>query len=196
MSIIKRGADLVYTFRFIRMLVLDWKEWDAYKQGVIDEKGKRIKKTLLDTDAKKSAYTPFIRLCANVKRLLSKVPGGSSRLGSFAAALYLIKENNGLGDDQIDKIMRESGGPDASAFLMESNEWFVCDDKQLSPGIYKIMESKVINSSFEELVNPKDKIRVHEESYPVGNVFGIDIYEATHLNTNQKIYITTSEIIK
>ena len=28
-----------------------------------------------------------------------------------------------------------------------------------------------------------------DEAYPVGDVFGVDIYEATHEN-NQKIYIT------
>ena len=75
MSILKRGADMIYTFRFIRLLVLDWKNWDAYKLGIIDEKGKRLKSQELDTDARKSAYTPFIRLTANVKRLLGKVPG-------------------------------------------------------------------------------------------------------------------------
>ena len=45
MGIVKRAADLAYTFRFIRMLVLDWKEWDAYKLGLIDEEGKRNRKT-------------------------------------------------------------------------------------------------------------------------------------------------------
>ena len=90
MSILKRGADMVYTFRFIRMLVMDWKNWDAYKQGVIDEKGKRIKSQPLDTDERKSSYTPFIRLSANIKRLLSKIPGLGSGLGSFAAGLFII----------------------------------------------------------------------------------------------------------
>ena len=57
MGIVKRAADLAYTFRFVRMLVLDWKDWDAYKLGIIDENGKRIKSEKLDTDEKKSAYT-------------------------------------------------------------------------------------------------------------------------------------------
>ena len=92
MGLIKSAADLTYTFRFIRMLVMDWKNWDAYKLGIIDENGKRQKSTKLDSDEKKSAYTPFIRLCANIKRLVSSVPGGGSKLGSFASALYLIKE--------------------------------------------------------------------------------------------------------
>ena len=72
---------------------MDWKDWDAYKLGLIDENGKRNKNVKMDTDEKKSAYTPFIRLAANIKRLVSKVPGGGTGLGSFAAALYLIKED-------------------------------------------------------------------------------------------------------
>ena len=40
---LKGAADLVYTFRFIRMLVMKWEEWDAYKEGIIADSGKRIK---------------------------------------------------------------------------------------------------------------------------------------------------------
>ena len=75
MGLVKRAADLAYTFRFIRMLVLDWKEWDAYKLGIIDEQGKRQRNNKIDNDEKRSAYTPFIRLCANIKRLVANIPG-------------------------------------------------------------------------------------------------------------------------
>ena len=53
MGLVKRAADLAYAFRFIRMLVLDWKDWDAFKLGVIDEEGKRDRNVKLDTDEKK-----------------------------------------------------------------------------------------------------------------------------------------------
>ena len=43
MGLLKGAADLVYTFRFIRMLVMNWESWDAYKEGIIDKNGKRIK---------------------------------------------------------------------------------------------------------------------------------------------------------
>ncbi len=36
---------------------------------------------------------------------------------------------------------------------------------------------------------------VNENCYPVGNVFGIDIYEATHKRTRQKVYVTIDELI-
>lgn len=195
MGLVKSAADLAYTFRFIRMLVMDWKDWDAYKTGLIDENGKRIKSIKLDSDEKKSSYTPFIRLAANVKRLLSKLPGGDTKLGSFAAALYLIKEKYNLNDSQIEKIL-EKIEFDSSSLLIEGSQWFVLQDKQLSPGIYRLNESKLLNKNCDDIVNIKDKIRVHEESYPIGNMFGIDIYKATHLNTGQEIYVSVDELIK
>ena len=195
MGIVKSAADLAYTFRFIRMLVMKWEEWDAYKQGLIDENGKRIKSVKLDTDAKKSSYTPFVRLAANVKRLLGKVPGGESRLGTFAAALYLIKEQYGVSDNKLAQILSRFE-IDTLDFLGESSEWFVLEDKRISPGVYRVRDAKVINSTFEEAVLPKDQVKFFENAYPVGDVFGIDVYEAVHLKTNQKVYVTISELYK
>lgn len=195
MGLLKRAADLTYTFRFIRMLVMKWENWDAYKLGIIDETGKRKKEVKLDSDEKKSAYTPFIRLAANVKRLLSNIPGGGSKLGSFAAALYLIKEKCNLTDRNLEKILKECN-IESIDFLTEESQWFMLENKQISPGIYRLYNPKILNSSCEELVWSKDQIRIEEDSYPVGDVFGIDIYEAIHLKTNQKIFISSNEIYK
>ena len=195
MGIVKRAADLAFTFRFIRMLVMDWKDWDAYKAGVIDENGKRNKSVRLDDDEKKSSYTPFIRLAANVKRLLGKIPGGSTKLGSFAAALFLIKEKYNLSDKQLNKILEECG-VDQLDIMLESSEWFVLKDGMLSPGIYRLSEDKVLNGTCDDIVNTKDQVRIHEECYPVGDVFGIDIYEAEHIRTRQKLYVSVNELVK
>ena len=193
MGILKRAADLGYTFRFIRLMVMDWKDWDAYKLGLIDENGKRNKNVKMDTDEKKSAYTPFIRLAANVKRLVAKIPGGGSRLGSFASALYLIKEK--VGAQGLEKIC-EKLNVDVLDFLNEKNEWFLLDNKQLSPGVYKVSSAKLINGSCDELVWPKDQVRIKDDSFPIGDVFGVDIYEAIHVNTDKKIYVTAGELIR
>ena len=193
MGLVKRAADLAFTFRFIRMLVLDWKSWDAYKLGIIDGEGKRIKNVKLDTDEKKSAYTPFIRLAANLKRLVSNLPGGGSKLGSFASALFLIKEK--VGQKGIESIC-EKFHVDVLDFLNEKNEWFILDEKQLSPGIYRVKNPKLLNVSCAEMVWPKDQVRIRDECYPVGDVFGVDIYEATHINTDKQVYVTASELIR
>lgn len=177
------------------MLVMDWKKWDAYKLGIIDKKGKRDRDVDLDTDEKKSAWTHFIRLCANIKRLLQKIPGGGTKLGSFAAALYLIKETYKLPDKEIEKILKEFN-IDSGEFLNENSEWFLLGNKQLSPGRYKIRENKILNSSFEEMAFAKDTIKIENDCFPIGDIFGIDIYEATHLRTNHTIYINTNEIYK
>jgi hypothetical protein len=195
MGILKRAADLTYTFRFIRMLVLDWKEWDAFKLGIIDAEGKRDRNVKLDTDEKKSAYTPFIRLCANVKRLVANIPGGSSKLGSFASALYLIKEHYGLKDKDI-KAINEKLGIDSLDIILESNSWFLLDDGTIGPGVYRINEHKLLAKTCDEMVWAKDQIRIRENCFPVGDVFGIPIYEATHMKTNQKIFITVNEIYR
>jgi len=195
MGLLKKAADTVYAFRFIRMLVLDWKDWDAYKAGIIDENGKRVKSVKIDNLEKSSTWTPFIRLCANIKRLVSKAPGGGSRLGSFAAALYLIKEKTGMTDKQLKQIC-EKVGIESLDFLNENSEWFLVEDKQLSHGVYRLRDSKVLNSTIEEMCKAKDQIRILEDCYPIGDVFGVDIYEATHMRTNQKVYVTIREIYK
>ena len=195
MGLVKRAADLAYTFRFIRMLVMKWESWDAYKLGIIDANGKRNRNVKLDSDEKKSAYTPFIRLAANIKRLVSKVPGGGTGLGSFAAALYLIKEEYKLQDNQISDIIKKCG-VNIDDILIEDNEWFMIENKQLSPGVYRVYNNKLLNKNFEEMVWEKDQIRIKDDCYPIGDVFGIDIYEAVHMNTNQNIYVTAGEIYR
>tara|TARA_B100000902_G_scaffold33999_1_gene40882 strand:+ start:1054 stop:1641 length:588 start_codon:yes stop_codon:yes gene_type:complete len=195
MGILKGAADTVYAFRFIRMMVMDWKSWDAYKEGIIDENGKRNRDVKIDTDSKRSSYTPFVRLVANIKRLVSKLPGGGSKLGSFASALYLVKEKANLGEKGLRDIC-EKCDIEVLDFLNEKNEWFLLDNKQLSPGVYRVQNPKLLNKSCTEMVWAKDQVRIAEECYPVGDVFGVDIYEVTHVKTDQEIYVTASELIR
>ena len=195
MGLIKRAADLTYTFRFIRMLVLDWKEWDAYKEGIISAEGKRNRNVKIDNDAKKSAYTPFIRLCANVKRLVSNIPGGSSKLGSFASALYLIKEHYKLNDKQIESITKKLG-VDSVDVVLENNAWYMLEDGSIGPGIYRLKENKLLSKNLTEMAWRKDQVRIEDDCYSIGSVFGIPIYEALPIKTNQKIHVTVNELDK
>ena len=195
MGILKGAADTVYAFRFIRMMVMDWKNWDAYKECIIDENGKRIREVKLDTDSKRSAYTPFVRLVANIKRLVAKIPGGGSKLGSFASALFLIKEKANLSEKGL-KTICEKCDIEVLDFLNENNEWFLLEDKQLSPGIYRVNNPKLLNRSCSVLVWAKDQVRVKDDCYPVGDVFGVDIYEAVHIKTDQEVYVTASELTR
>lgn len=195
MSILSRSADLVYTFRFLRLLTTDFEDTNAYKLGIIDEKGNRIKSKKITTSEEKSAYNSFHRLVFNIKKLLAKAPGGSSRLASYAAALFLIKEKYNLDDSSVQRIVEKSN-VDTLDFINESSSWFLSDDKMLSPGIYRVRNDKLLNVTCEELVKAKDRVRVLEDCYPVGDVLGVDVYEAVHVPTNQKVYVTIGELVK
>jgi len=83
--------DLFLIYQFIKRLTTPFDQTDAFKLGLIDKDGKKLRKA--ETSEEKEAMTYFDRLIFNLKRLLGKVPGGSSRIGSFAAALLLIKES-------------------------------------------------------------------------------------------------------
>ena len=89
-----RAIDLIITYRVIKLLATPFNSQEAYKYGIIDEKGKVLKKfKTLDKPEEKKAYTLLHRFVFNLKRILQKI-GLGSRLGSFAVALgLLIKEN-------------------------------------------------------------------------------------------------------
>ena len=91
-----RGADLYFVFRFLRLLTMKYEKTDAYKYGIIDKKGKPLKKSSeLQSVDEKAAYTMLHRLVFKVRRLIEKVPIlGKSILLNYAAALFLLKEQN------------------------------------------------------------------------------------------------------
>lgn len=83
-----------------------------------------------------------------------------------------------------------------SDIMAEATDWYVLDDGTISPGIYRIKNSKCINDTLDELVNPKDKITIADGCQPVGEIFGLPIYEGIHINTQKKLYFTLGEIYK
>ena len=91
-----RGADLYFVFRFLRLLTMKYEKTDAFKYGIIDKKGKPLKRSSdLETVDEKAAYTMLHRLVFKVRRLIEKVPIlGKSILLNYAAALFLLKEQN------------------------------------------------------------------------------------------------------
>lgn len=87
-------VDNLIAYRVLSMLVKPFVETDAYKLGIIDEKGANlIKSRDLKTTEQKEAYTYLHRLVFNLKKLLAKLPGGDSQLKNLVAALFLVKES-------------------------------------------------------------------------------------------------------
>jgi hypothetical protein len=193
MGVISRAGDLVYTFRFLKLLVTPFEKTNAFKLGLIDDQGKKLRKA--DTTEEKSAYNPFHRIVFNIKKLIAKAPGGSTRIASYASALFLIKEKYDISDKNLSKMIAESG-IDQLDILAEQSEWYMLENKQLSPGVYRLIEDKVLSETWDDVVRAKDKVRILDDSFPVGNLLGLDVYEAIHINTNRKVHVTVSELLR
>ena len=192
MGVVSRTADLFYAFRFLKLLVTPWDKTGAFEQGIVDENGKSLKKAKeLTTPQEKEVFTVFHRLVFNIKRLLNKVPFGKSRLASYAAALFLIKENTDLTEDEIRKVLEEILG-DLDESLNESS--FYIKNEVLNPGRYKLTAEMASTTTGEIIANPGDMVQCKSHSSPFGRIFDTPIYEVTHLATKQKLYISSGDI--
>lgn len=106
-----RVVDLFLVYQFIIRLITPFDQWDAFKLGIIDKDGKvKKKRNTLTTDEEKKAWGYFDILAANVKKLINKLPGGESKLVSYAAAGLLLKEQarlESMDEDEIEKFIHE-----------------------------------------------------------------------------------------
>ena len=94
-----RVVDNLIAYRILSLLVTPFKDSKAYKLGIVDEKGKVLKKASeLKTGEEKDAYNYLTRLVFNMKRIINKLPGGDSKLRNIVAAFWLIKESYEVGD--------------------------------------------------------------------------------------------------
>jgi hypothetical protein len=94
--------DMFLTYQFLKRIVIPFEKSDAYKLGIIDKNGKVLKKKkTLKTDQEKAAWGYFDILTNNLKKLLAKIPGGNSILGSSVASYMLVKE------DKSDLLLNE-----------------------------------------------------------------------------------------
>ena len=109
-----RAIDLFVTYRFLKLLTTPFNKTDAYKFGIIDDKGNRIKKegsdqpaVVLATSAQLNSYTILHKLVFNIKKIFGKVPGLRTKVGTYAAALFLLKDTFKESVDDPDVFEKE-----------------------------------------------------------------------------------------
>lgn len=90
----KGVVDLFLIYQFIKRLVTPFEKWDAYKAGIIDKDGKVILPKSERSAEQNKTWGYYDIMLANLKKLLAKVPGGRTRLASYAAALLLLREKD------------------------------------------------------------------------------------------------------
>ena len=189
-----RAVDLFVTYRFLKLLVTPWKKQEAYKQGIIDANGKALKKARdLTTEAERESFTLLHRLVFNCKRIMQKIPFVRSQLGTYATALFLLKEKYNLVDLPEGEI---------NQFLME-NKLVSFDDKiseevigfgsMLPMGEYKLKDQ--VTADDEEIdAQPGDIVSALEDISPSDRILGVDVFPVIHQKSNKIIYVSLEDI--
>ncbi len=194
------AIDAFITFRFLKLLVTPFNKTEAYKLGIIDERGKVLKKyRTLERIEERQAYTILHRLVFNIKKLIEKVPGGKSRLASYAAALFLIKEHVAEYQDSDGKLLEKEFYKylkDNDLIEEESNEIkeeIAFGDKLLK-GTYKLVQDVGTDEEDKIIGRKGDKVSVYADQVAKDNVMGQDVFEVIHDSSKQVLLVTIEDI--
>jgi len=189
-----RAIDLLITYRVIKLLVTPWDKQEAYKYGIIDNDGKVLRRAReLRTSKEKDSYTLLHRFVFNLKRLLAFVPGGKSKLGTYAAALgLLLKEQKDINAIELERALYKH--------LVENNLVAYEDDLKESVGFDYLSEGRYIMiDKLEDLEGTKtadvgDIVYTTENQKPFDNYFGVNLYHVINEDTKQKIIVSEDNI--
>jgi len=99
-------GDLLLAYNFIKRLITPFDETDAFKLGIIDERGKKIKDP--KTKEEELSFSTFNKLIFNIKKIIERLPGGKSKLASYGAALFLIKEHANPKEEYTDEEIMQA----------------------------------------------------------------------------------------
>ena len=204
-----RAIDLFVTYRFIKLLVTPFEKTDAFRLGIIDEKGNRVRpprnpKTNirpaiepLRTSEEKNSYTILHKLVFNIKKIFEKVPGLRTKLGTYAAALFLLKdtfkeevEDPDMFEKEFMKYLKEQGYEIDDSI----SEEVIGFGEVLPKGEY-VLVNDILNKEEEELTAKKgDKVIAYEDEAPVDTVLGVEIFPVVHVKSQEKIYVSLEDI--
>ena len=199
-----RAIDLFVTYRFLKLLTTPFEKTEAYKLGIIDENGNRIMQkgikkpqVPLVTSQEKNAYTILHKLVFNIKKIFAKVPGLRTKVGTYAAALFLLKDTFKESVDDPDMFEKEF-----MKYLKENDIEF--DDSiseevigfgEILPKGEYVLINDILNKEEEELSAKKgDKVIAFDDEPPIDTVLGVEIFPVVHVQTQEKIYVSLEDI--
>ena len=99
-----RFIDTVVAYRILRMLATPIERSDAFRLGLIDRDGKKIKDPVSQQEL--NAYSLLQEFVLKVQRALSRSPDrNSKRLLTFAAAMAILKEYTEDDEDNVEALL-------------------------------------------------------------------------------------------
>tara|TARA_B100000073_G_scaffold322299_1_gene303514 strand:+ start:112 stop:729 length:618 start_codon:yes stop_codon:yes gene_type:complete len=198
------AIDLFVTYRFLKLLTTPFEKTEAFKLGIIDKKGHRIMKPKsskpeveLSTTQQKNSYTILHKLVFNIKKLFNKVPGLRTKVGTYAAALFLLKdtfkehvEDPDFFESEFIKYLKENN----IEFDNSISEEVIGFGEVLPKGNY-VLVNDILNKEDEEISARKgDLVMTFEDQSPVDTILGIDIFPVIHIASQEKIFVSLDDI--
>ncbi len=188
-----RAVDLFVTYRFLKLLVTPWEKQEAYKEGIIDKNGKTlIKSRDFTTEAQRASFTLLHRLVFNCKRIMMKIPLVRTQLGTYATALFLLKEHYkvDINEPQVTRYLMENNMVDFDSTIREEVVGF---GNMLPSGEYKLKD--MVTADDDEIdAQPGDKVTALEDTPPSDRVLGVDIFPVLHQRSQKLIYVSLEDI--
>ena len=192
-----RAIDLFVMYRFIRLLTTPFEKTDAFKLGIIDKDGNRTDMKLYKV-AEKNAYTILHKLVFNIKKLFQKVPGLRTKVGTYAAALFLLKdtfkehiEDPQMFEKEFIKYLKENNIELDDSIVEE----VTLDNGKLAKGIYTLTQDVVSTEDEEEIdALEGDEVEVFEDTPASDTILGVDVFPVIHKKTKQKIFVSAEDI--
>ena len=199
-----RAIDLFVTYRFLKLLTTPFEKTEAYKLGIIDENGNRIMQkgikkpqVPLVTSQEKNAYTILHKLVFNIKKIFAKVPGLRTKVGTYAAALFLLKDTfkESVNDpDMFEKEFMKYLKENDIEFDNSISEEVIGFGEILPKGEY-VLVNDILNKEEEDLSAKKgDKVVAFDDEAPIDTVLGVEIFPVIHVQTQEKIYVSLEDI--
>ena len=180
-----RAIDALIAFRLIKLLVTPFNKTQAYKLGIIDDKGKVLIKSrdinklpFSQRAEARKAYTMLIRFVFNLKRLLGKV-GIRGPIGSAtAAAIAFFKEEYGENsqvEKEVYKHLKEQG------FEFDISENY---GEPLVEGTYKVKHD-IYNLDGDIVINIDEEV---DFKATTDTILGYDVFKY------KDVYLTTEDL--
>ena len=189
-----RAVDFFVVYRFLKLLVTPWEKQEAFKLGIIDKNGKALKKARdLGLESERNAFTLLHRLVFNCKRIMQKIPLVRSQLGTYATALFLLKEHyklENLPEGDINKFLMENKLVNFDNTISEEVIGF---GSMLPMGEYKLKDQ--VTGDDEEIdAQPGDIVNALEDTPPIDTILGVDVFPVIHKRSNKIIYVSLEDI--
>jgi hypothetical protein len=187
-------VDTLIVFRILKLLTTKWENQEAYKLGLIDKNGNRIKDKKPETSEERNALSLLHRLVFNVKRIIQKVPFGKTAFASYAVALALLKEETNLNAQQADELCEKFYKMLKENDLLEPEQISECANVGVleTGNTYRL--KRQLKQNFDEhgdfkIYTEKTKVDILQEH---SKIFGIELYVG--YIGNDRVLVTEDDV--